>query len=70
MIHCLLHTIFLSSFILLLALKLVNVGATQEVLSLCLHGRPKHLHYVSTIGVFCPLQGEELSEDSHPAADR
>jgi amino acid adenylation domain-containing protein/thioester reductase-like protein len=33
-------------------LKPVNVDGTREVARLCINGRPKHLHYASTLSVF------------------
>ena len=46
----------------LAALKASNVKGTMEALLLCIRGRPKFLHYVSTVGVFAPLPGEVITE--------
>ena len=53
------------------ALKAVNVGSTKEILKMVCSGRPKFLHYVSTIGVFAPLTPwEHIDESTPPSQDR
>ena len=41
-------------------LKQSNVEGTKEVLVLASTGRPKFLHYVSTVGVFAPRSSAEV----------
>lgn len=53
------------------ALKPVNVDSTKEMLRLVRLGRPKFLHYVSTIGVFALLSPwEHVDEQTPPHQDR
>ena len=54
----------------LAALKASNVNGTMEALLLCVRGKPKFLHYVSTVGVFAPLSGEVITELVSPDPHR
>ena len=54
----------------LTALKASNVNGTKQILLFCMQGRPKFLHYVSTVGVFAPLLGEVITELVRPDSNR
>ena len=52
-------------------LKQSNVESTKEVLKMACEGKPKFLHFVSTIGVFAPQHAAEvIAEDTAPHKDR
>ncbi|MGW1835864.1 thioester reductase domain-containing protein [Streptomyces sp. NPDC002067] len=50
----------------------VNLGGTRRVLEFCATGTPKHLHHVSTLGVFLAarLAGLERVDESTPPTTR
>ena len=54
-----------------LGLKGANVEGTKEVVKIVCEGRPKFLHYVSTMGVFSgQSREEEITEDTLPNKER
>jgi thioester reductase-like protein len=53
------------------SLKGANVDGTKEVLKIVCEGRPKFLHYVSSMGVFSGQSSEEMiTEDTLPNKER
>ena len=52
-------------------LKGANVDGTKEVVKMVCEGRPKFLHYVSTMGVFSGQSREEvITEGTLPNKER
>jgi thioester reductase-like protein len=50
------------------AVRAANVQGTQEILGLACRGRPKALHYISTVAVFSPAhRADRIEEETIPA---